>query len=125
MQSPHGSAQAFTVRIIRTTIGRFQTSIREFFETVVRPESERCEESGKRISQAGCRQDGVCHTMILYNKFVYCSFSETNIIAMRLGPGKHLQGRTLLGGIVEPYSFDYFYEVCLMSVRYRSFPDTS
>jgi len=30
---------------------RFQSSIREFFETVVRPESERCEENGKRISQ--------------------------------------------------------------------------
>jgi hypothetical protein len=38
-------------------------------------------------------------------------FSEVNIIAMRLGPGKHLQGRTLLGGVVEPDHFDYFYEV--------------
>lgn len=30
---------------------KFQTVLREFFEVVVRPESERCEESGKRISQ--------------------------------------------------------------------------
>jgi hypothetical protein len=30
---------------------RFQNSVRVFFESVVRPESERCEESGERISQ--------------------------------------------------------------------------
>ena len=29
----------------------FQTAVREFFETVVRPESDKCEASGKRISQ--------------------------------------------------------------------------
>lgn len=39
--------------------------------------------------------------------------SEANIIAMRLGPGKHLQGRTLLGGVVKPEEFDYFHEVSL------------
>lgn len=30
---------------------------------------------------------------------------------MRLGPGKHLQGRILMGGIVKPEEFDYFHEV--------------
>jgi hypothetical protein len=40
------------------------------------------------------------------------TFSEQNIIAMRLGPGKHLQGRVLLGGVVKPEEFDYFHEVC-------------
>lgn len=30
---------------------------------------------------------------------------------MRLGPGKHLQGRRLMGGIVKPEEFDYFHEV--------------
>jgi hypothetical protein len=38
-------------------------------------------------------------------------FSDTNIIAMRIGPGKHLQGRRLMGGIVKPEEFDYFHEV--------------
>ena len=39
---------------------------------------------------------------------------EMNVIAMRLGPGKHLKGRTLLGGVVAPEDFDYFHEVsCL------------
>ena len=30
---------------------KFQTEVRKFFETVVAPESAKCEESGKRISQ--------------------------------------------------------------------------
>lgn len=30
---------------------------------------------------------------------------------MRLGPGKHLKGRTLMGGVVKPEEFDYFHEV--------------
>jgi hypothetical protein len=28
--------------------------------------------------------------------------AKLNIIAMRLGPGKHLQGRVLMNGIVKP-----------------------
>lgn len=32
---------------------------------------------------------------------------------MRLGPGKHLEGHTLLGGIVAPAEFDYFHELVL------------
>lgn len=30
---------------------------------------------------------------------------------MRLGPGKHLKGLTLMGGVVKPEEFDYFHEV--------------
>lgn len=37
-------------------------------------------------------------------------FSEMNIHAMRLGPGKHLKGLTLMGGLVKPEEFDYFHE---------------
>ena len=29
-------------------------------------------------------------------------FSEVELHAMRMGPGKHLKGRTLMGGIVKP-----------------------
>jgi len=72
---------------------KFQTAVREFFETVVRPESIKCEENGKTISQE-----------------VFDKLAETNVIAMRLGPGKHLQGRTLMGGLVRPEEFDYFHE---------------
>lgn len=37
--------------------------------------------------------------------------SEMNVFAMRLGPGKHLQGRTLLGGVIETEDYDHFHEV--------------
>lgn len=37
-----------------------------------------------------------------------------NIPAMRLGPGKHLKGRTLLGGVITPEEFDHFHEVRLV-----------
>jgi hypothetical protein len=33
--------------------------------------------------------------------------------AMRMGPGKHLQGRILMNGLVKPEEFDYFHEVNL------------
>ncbi|KAG5642617.1 hypothetical protein DXG03_002487 [Asterophora parasitica] len=72
---------------------KFQVAARKFFVEVVQPESARCEESGKRISQE-----------------VFDKMAEANIIAMRLGPGKHLKGRTLLGGVVKPEEFDYFHE---------------
>ena len=29
-------------------------------------------------------------------------FSKMGILAMRMGPGKHLKGRSLMGGLVEP-----------------------
>ena len=35
---------------------------------------------------------------------------------MRLGPGKHLKGLVLMGGIVKPEEFDYFHEVCTLSL---------
>ncbi len=35
-------------------------------------------------------------------------FSEKNLHAMRLGPGKHLKGLTLMDGVVKPEEFDYF-----------------
>ena len=37
--------------------------------------------------------------------------SEKGVIAMRLGPGKHLRGLKLMDGAVEPEKFDYFHEV--------------
>ncbi|KAF5371965.1 hypothetical protein D9615_008065 [Tricholomella constricta] len=72
---------------------KFQVAARRFFMEVIQPESVKCEESGKRISQE-----------------VVDQMSEANIMAMRLGPGKHLKGRTLLGGVVKPEEFDYFHE---------------
>lgn len=43
--------------------------------------------------------------------FSPCSQYEIN--AMRLGPGKHLHGRTLAEGIVKPEEFDYLHELVI------------
>jgi hypothetical protein len=39
--------------------------------------------------------------------------AKLNILAMRMGPGKHLKGLELMGGIVEPEEFDYFHEMII------------
>lgn len=75
---------------------KFQKATREFFETVVAPEAAKADEGGKKISQE-----------------VVDKMAEVNIIAMRLGPGKHLKGRNLMGGIVKPEEFDYFHEAII------------
>lgn len=101
---------------------RFHISVREFFESVIKPESQRCEESGKRISQEVV--DKMAYVMLssfLCVQFSYRTLSEANVVAMRLGPGKHLQDRTLLGGIVKPDDFDYFHEACLIYMVTHSF----
>lgn len=36
---------------------------------------------------------------------------DLELHAMRMGPGKHLQGRTLMNGLVKSEEFDYFHEV--------------
>ena len=47
-----------------------------------------------------------------------------NFLAMRLGPGKHLKGLTLMGGIVKPEEYDYFHEVCASRLFLTWFPLT-
>lgn len=59
--------------------------MRKFVREVVYPEAQVHEESGKPPSQS-----------------VLTALAEMNIIGMRLGPGKHLEGRILMGGIVKP-----------------------
>ncbi|KAJ3553957.1 hypothetical protein NM688_g3350 [Phlebia brevispora] len=75
---------------------RFQKAVRKFVMEVVYPDALRCEDNGKRISQDVV--DKLC---------------EMNIPAMRLGKGKHLKGRTLMGGIVTPEDYDHFHELIL------------
>lgn len=75
---------------------KFHKAFRTFMQEVVQPEAVRCEENGKRLSQE-----------------IVVKLSEINFLAMRLGPGKHLSGRKLMGGIVKPEEFDYFHEVSI------------
>ncbi|KAJ7896005.1 acyl-CoA dehydrogenase/oxidase [Mycena olivaceomarginata] len=75
---------------------KFHKAVRTFFMEVIQPAALQCEENGKRIPQE------------VVNKM-----AEVNMIAMRLGPGKHLKGRTLMNGTVTPEEFDYFHELII------------
>ncbi|KAI0346952.1 acyl-CoA dehydrogenase NM domain-like protein [Trametopsis cervina] len=77
---------------------KFQKAVRKFVSSVIAPEASKCEENGKKISQEVV--DKLC---------------EMNILAMRLGKGKHLKGRTLMGGIITPEEFDHFHELIINS----------
>ncbi|KAH9856469.1 acyl-CoA dehydrogenase [Lenzites betulinus] len=73
---------------------RLQAAMRKFVDEVVYPEAQVFETEGKRPSQD-----------------VIDQMAAQNIHAMRMGPGKHLKGRTLMGGVVTPEEFDYFHEL--------------
>ncbi|RDB26250.1 Isovaleryl-CoA dehydrogenase, mitochondrial [Hypsizygus marmoreus] len=75
---------------------RFQVAFRKFVEEVLIPDAHAREEDGKRPSQ-----------------YVFDEMAKLNIIAMRLGPGKHLDGLELMGGLVKPEEFDYFHELIM------------
>jgi len=70
---------------------KYQRACREFIETHVMPEAIVAEKEGTHISQE------------LINKM-----AETNFLACRLGPGKHMAGRSILNGAIKGEDFDYF-----------------
>ncbi|CAE6414776.1 unnamed protein product [Rhizoctonia solani] len=72
----------------------FQKVVRKFVDEYVIADGQAREEDGKRISQS-----------------VLDKMAEVEMHAMRLGPGKHLKGRILMGGLVKPEQFDYFHEL--------------
>jgi alkylation response protein AidB-like acyl-CoA dehydrogenase len=82
---------------------KLQKAMRLFVDTHISPEAQAKEVDGTHISQE------------LINKM-----AETNVLAMRLGPGKHLYGRELLGGAVEPEKFDYFHDLIIGQEMSRS-----
>jgi hypothetical protein len=120
---------------------QFQKAVRQFFDDYIYQESEvravsltACLEAQLRLfallvarsrwkaTLSGCfRQDGVrpYRFLIVHRVLNTWLLSETNIHAMRLGPGKHLQGRTLLGGAFKPEEFDYFHEVLTPSPTFH------
>ena len=58
------------------------------------PDAQKHEEDGKRPSQ-----------------HVFDEMARTNLIALRMGPGKHLEGKEIMGGLVKPE------EVSLITVQ--------
>jgi predicted heme/steroid binding protein len=81
---------------------RLQKAIREFTSLHVAPEAAEKEKDGTYISQE------------LIDKM-----AETNVLAMRLGPGKHLHGRKLLGGVVDGKEFDYLHDLIVAQEMVR------
>lgn len=72
---------------------KLQKELRVFVDKYIYPEAQEKEADGTYVSQE------------LIDRMV-----ETNVLAMRLGPGQHLHGRTLLGG-VKGEDFDYFHDL--------------
>jgi hypothetical protein len=64
---------------------RFHAAFRKFVDEVVYPDAQLHEEDGKKPSP-----------------HVFDAMAKLNIIAMRQGRGKHLEGRELMGGVVKP-----------------------
>lgn len=79
----------------KETHRKFQREFRSYVDTNVVEIAQRCEESGKRPDPALIKEMGA-----------------NGVNAMRLGPGKHLAGRKLFGG-VKPEEMDYFHEMIL------------
>jgi alkylation response protein AidB-like acyl-CoA dehydrogenase/predicted heme/steroid binding protein len=73
-----------------------QQAMRVLVDEVILPDARAREDDGKRPTQS-----------------VFDKMGELELHAMRLGPGKHLKGRTLMGGIVKPEEFDYFHELVI------------
>ena len=46
-------------------------------------------------------------------KIVFDVLASLNIHAMRLGPGEHLKGRTLMNGTVKPEEVPFHFQVLL------------
>ncbi|KAL4920046.1 acyl-CoA dehydrogenase/oxidase [Aspergillus aurantiobrunneus] len=93
----------FTSPYYKDSHRRLQKAIREFTALHVAPEAQEKERDGTWISQ------------VLIDKM-----AEANVLAMRLGPGKHLHGRTLLGGAVSGEEFDYMHDLILTQEMVRS-----
>ncbi|VDB86766.1 unnamed protein product [Peniophora sp. CBMAI 1063] len=75
---------------------RFHKALRTFIDEVVAPDAVKCEENGKRISQD-----------------VVEKLCGNGILAMRIGPGPHLRGMKLMGGVITPEEFDCFHELII------------
>ncbi|RJE26191.1 acyl-CoA dehydrogenase [Aspergillus sclerotialis] len=89
---------------------RLQRAIREFTDKYVTPEAQQKEKDGTYISQE-----------------LIDRMAENGVLAMRLGPGKHLHGKNLLGGAVDGKEFDYLHDLVvaqeLVRANARGFQD--
>ncbi|KAG8702168.1 hypothetical protein FRC08_003654 [Ceratobasidium sp. 394] len=86
----------FTSPYYTETHRALQKRMRILVDKVLYPDGQLKEADGKHVSQA-----------------VLDEMSRLNVHAMRLGPGKHLKGLTLMDGVVKPEEFNYFHELVI------------
>ncbi|RAL01248.1 acyl-CoA dehydrogenase family protein [Aspergillus ibericus CBS 121593] len=82
---------------------RLQKALREFTDRYITPEAQEKEKDGTYISQE-----------------LIDRMAEAGVLAMRLGPGKHLHGRKLLGGVIDGKEFDYLHDMVLSQELVRA-----
>lgn len=73
---------------------KMQKALRIFTDKYITPEAQQKEKDGTYISQE-----------------LIDRMAAENILAMRLGPGKHLKGRSLFNGLMKGEDFDYFHDL--------------
>lgn len=77
---------------------KLQVAFRKFVEDVLVPDGQQHEDDGKKPE-----------------KHIFLAMAKYNIIAMRLGPGPHLKGRELMGGVVEPEEVSFTMQASFIS----------
>jgi hypothetical protein len=80
-----------------------QKAMRLFVDTHITPEAQQKELDGTYVSQE------------LIQKM-----ADAEVIGCRLGPGKHLQGKSILGGTLKGEDFDYFHDMVLAQEMART-----
>ncbi|KAI0370328.1 acyl-CoA dehydrogenase NM domain-like protein [Pilatotrama ljubarskyi] len=93
---PLGLTEVYSSPYYTESHRRFQREARKFVDEILTPDALAREEDGKRPSLS-----------------VIEKMAELGILAMTMGPGKHLKGRTLFGGVIKPEEFDRFHELIL------------
>ncbi|TFY82833.1 hypothetical protein EWM64_g1175 [Hericium alpestre] len=93
---PSWLSKGFTSPYFKESHKSLQKITRAFVDTVVYLDAQAREEDGKWPS-----------------RHVIQKMGELNLTAMRLGPGKHLEGLVLADRVVTPEEYDYFHEVVI------------
>jgi Cytochrome b5-like Heme/Steroid binding domain/Acyl-CoA dehydrogenase, N-terminal domain len=80
-----------------------QKAVRLFVDTHITPEGHEKEKDGTYISDD-----------------LIAKMAKENFIGMRLGPGKHLHGKSLFGGVMKGEEFDYFCDMIVCQEMART-----
>lgn len=105
----HASEGLCSPYIPLQTHRKYQKAIRKFMDNVITPDAAFNGPRGKGPSAEVNEKIAYVHTTFPHTPHLLMGllYSELNLFAMALGPGKHLKGLKLMNGLVTPE------EVCL------------